>query len=87
MGVEGSVNLGFKKELNALEGEARVKLFEKLVAAVHARNGAVNAASNLEIDDVIDPAETRGRLALGLRGYIGRKERRRTGHKNVLDSW
>jgi len=74
MGVEGAVRLGFKKELDALQGEDREKLFQTLCSAVYKQNSATNAASKLEIDDVIDPAESRSRLALHLKAYYDKQE-------------
>ena len=62
MGIEGSVRLGFRKELEAAAPEDREALFDQLVAEAIAKGQALNMASHLEIDDVIDPAETR-RLA------------------------
>lgn len=60
MGLEGFVRLGYKKELEALpEGEAREALFQHLVRERYEAGGAINMASTLEIDAVIDPAETR----------------------------
>jgi acetyl-CoA carboxylase carboxyltransferase component len=58
MGIEGSVRLGFRRELEAA-GEGREALFEQLVQQAIDRGQALNMASHLEIDDVIDPAETR----------------------------
>jgi acetyl-CoA carboxylase carboxyltransferase component len=67
MGLEGAVRLGYRKELEAVpEGQAREALFEKLVAQQYANGSALNMAATLEIDAVIDPAETRGWLARGL---------------------
>jgi len=67
MGLEGAVRLGYRKELEAVpEGQAREALFEKLVAHQYANGSALNMAATLEIDAVIDPAETRGWLARGL---------------------
>jgi len=67
MGLEGAVRLGYRKELEAVpEGPAREALFEKLVAQQYANGSALNMAATLEIDAVIDPAETRGWLARGL---------------------
>ncbi len=67
MGLEGAVRLGYRKELEAVpEGSAREALFEKLVAQQYANGSALNMAATLEIDAVIDPAETRGWLARGL---------------------
>ena len=60
MGLEGAVRLGFRKELEAAADDAeRQALFERMVAAAYERGKALNMASVLEIDAVIDPAETR----------------------------
>jgi len=68
MGLEGAVRLGFRKELDAEEDpEARQALYERLVAAAYRNGKALNAASHFEIDDVIDPAETRTRILATLR--------------------
>ena len=67
MGLEGAVRLGYRKELEAeAEGPAREALFQKLVAQQYERGQATNMASALEIDAVIDPADTRRWLSLGL---------------------
>jgi acetyl-CoA carboxylase carboxyltransferase component len=67
MGLEGAVRLGYRKELAAAaEGAERDALYDKLVAAQYARGKAINMAAMLEIDAVIDPAETRHWLAGGL---------------------
>jgi acetyl-CoA carboxylase carboxyltransferase component len=67
MGLEGAVRLGFKKELEAQpEGAQREALFAQLLAQ-HVDNGsAMNMAASLEIDAVIDPAETRAWLSRAL---------------------
>ena len=67
MGLEGAVRLGYKKELEALpEGTQRDALFAQLLAQ-HIENGsAIAMATTLEIDAVIDPAQTRTWLAQGL---------------------
>jgi acetyl-CoA carboxylase carboxyltransferase component len=60
MGLEGAVRLGFRKELQAQpEGPQREALFQRLLSEAVQRGQALNMASHLEIDDVIDPAETR----------------------------
>ena len=67
MGLEGAVRLGFRKELEALpEGAERDALFAKLLAKSYANGEAMHMAATLEIDAVIDPAETRAWLARGL---------------------
>ena len=67
MGLEGAVRLGFKKELEAQpEGAQREALFAQLLAQ-HVDNGsAMNMAASLEIDAVIDPAQTRAWLSRAL---------------------
>ncbi|MBF6353538.1 ATP-grasp domain-containing protein [Nocardia higoensis] len=60
MGLEGAVRLGFAKELAAIADPAeRAKAFDSLVAAAYANGRALTAATVFEIDDVIDPADTR----------------------------
>ncbi|MDB2594372.1 biotin carboxylase [Porticoccaceae bacterium] len=59
MGLEGAVKLGFKKELDELEGEAREDLFNKMVAKMYEAGKAEEAAAFLEIDGVINPMDTR----------------------------
>ena len=67
MGLEGAVRLGYRKELEAVpEGAQRQALFDQLVARQYAAGQAMNMAATLEIDAVIDPAETRGWLERGL---------------------
>ncbi|WP_462390968.1 acetyl-CoA carboxylase family protein [Acidovorax sp. Q11] len=67
MGLEGAVRLGFRKELEALpEGAERDALFAKLLAKSYANGEALHMAATLEIDAVIDPADTRAWLARGL---------------------
>jgi acetyl-CoA carboxylase carboxyltransferase component len=67
MGLEGAVRLGYRKELEAVPaGAQREALFEQLVARKYAEGGALNLASTLEIDAVIDPADTRDWLVRGL---------------------
>jgi acetyl-CoA carboxylase carboxyltransferase component len=64
MGLEGAVKLGFKKELdNESDGEKKQALFEKLLAQQYARGSAIEVASVLEIDAVIDPAQSRMQLS------------------------
>lgn len=60
MGLEGAVHLGFKKELEAAKSaEEKDLLFNKLLNAMYERGKATTAATYLEIDAVIDPADTR----------------------------
>jgi acetyl-CoA carboxylase carboxyltransferase component len=67
MGLEGAVRLGYRKELEALpDGPEREALFEQLLAQQYDNGSAINMAATLEIDAVIDPAETRDWLVAGL---------------------
>lgn len=67
MGLEGAVRLGYRKELAALpEGSERQALFERLLRQQVANGSAIQMATTLEIDAVIDPAETRAWLLQGL---------------------
>jgi len=67
MGLEGAVELGYRKELAAArEGEEREALRERLVAAQYEKGKAIHMAATLEIDAVIDPADSRRWLAATL---------------------
>ena len=69
MGLEGAVRLGFRKELEALpEGPQREALFQDLLAQQVTKGSALEMGASLEIDAVIDPADTRHWLAAGLAG-------------------
>jgi acetyl-CoA carboxylase carboxyltransferase component len=60
MGLEGAVRLGFRKELAAITDDAeRDALFEQMVARMYEVGKGVNVATHFEIDDVIDPADSR----------------------------
>lgn len=68
MGLEGAVKLGYRKELEAVADPAeREALFEQLVAGLYDSGKATEAASFLEIDAVIDPADTRTEVLKALR--------------------
>ncbi len=85
MGLEGAVRLGFKKELEAVpDGPERKALFDRLVAQSYERGHAINTAAAVEIDAVIDPAQTRKWIAQGIASadLRGRRERR-----GFVDAW
>jgi acetyl-CoA carboxylase carboxyltransferase component len=68
MGLEGAVRLGFRKELDAEEDqEKRDALYEKLVMEMYQKGSALEVASVLEIDSVIDPADTRRTISASVR--------------------
>ena len=87
MGLEGSVRLGYRKELEAEPTpEARDALEARLIAAAYERGSALNMASYTEIDDVIDPAETRSRIMAVIgrhRPWQAREQRKRP----MIDTW
>jgi acetyl-CoA carboxylase carboxyltransferase component len=60
MGLEGAVKLGQRRELEAIEDpQERQQAYDQAVAAAYERGRGINMASYFEIDDVIDPADTR----------------------------
>jgi len=87
MGLEGAVRLGYRKELEAVtDPMEREALFRKYLDALYARGKAINMGSVLEVDDVIDPAETRRWIMRGLRmagGPMPREGKRRP----HIDTW
>ena len=87
MGLEGAVRLGFAKELAAQPDEtARQALFDKLVAKAYDNGKGLNMASYLEIDGVIDPAETRAWLIRGLNS-VPHPPRRDGKKRPFIDTW
>jgi acetyl-CoA carboxylase carboxyltransferase component len=60
MGLEGSVRLGYRKELEAIDDpDERQRTYEAMVDRMYEHGKALNAATYFEIDDVIDPADSR----------------------------
>lgn len=67
MGFEGAVRLGYSKELEAIADDAdRQRFFDEKLQQLYDENKAIAAAEFLEIDDVIDPIETRQWIVHGL---------------------
>jgi acetyl/propionyl-CoA carboxylase alpha subunit len=86
MGLEGAVKKGFEKQLNAIENpQEREALFNQLLDQMYERGKAINMASYLEIDSVIDPADTRKWLMLGLTS-ASVQSRKAAGH-SFIDPW
>jgi len=87
MGLEGAVKLGFKKELEAEKDEAaRKALFDKLVAMMYEIGKATEAAAHLEIDAVIDPADTR-EVVLKAINSAGNRKKGKAQKRNFVDTW
>ena len=87
MGLEGQVKLGKRKELQALQDPAeRRALYDRLVAEAYERGKALNTASLFELDNVIDPADTRDWILNGLRAMPAPPPR--SGKKRpFVDAW
>ena len=87
MGLEGGVKLGYRKELLAIEDPAQRKAwFDMMVAKAYEENKALSSATFMEVDDVIDPVDTRRRILRGLNSI--RPRERGLGKKvSSLDVW
>jgi acetyl-CoA carboxylase carboxyltransferase component len=87
MGLEGQVKLGRRRELEAIADPAeRAAAFERMVAAAYERGRALNAAHVFEVEDVIDPAESRAWLLAGLKAsppVLPRDHKKRP----CIDAW
>lgn len=82
MGLEGAVRLGYRKELEAItDANQRELRYQELVAHSYERGKAVSVAQFLEIDAVIDPADTRKWLLRGLASTPARRSGR------YVDTW
>jgi acetyl-CoA carboxylase carboxyltransferase component len=87
MGLEGAVKLGLRKELAAQEDPAaRKALYEKMVAHMYDQGKALSMASYFEIDEVIDPIDSRRWVMRALRASPPPAPR--TGKKRpCIDTW
>ena len=87
MGLEGAVRLGYRNELAAIEDDAeRDRVFEEMVERMYQQGKGLSAAMHFEIDDVIDPAESRRLIVAALRSAPAPAPR--TGQKRpFVDTW
>jgi acetyl-CoA carboxylase carboxyltransferase component len=87
MGLEGAVRLAYRRELEAVDDPVeRDALYKKLVAQLYQAGKAINMAAFLEIDDVIDPADTRRWILRGLHSCPS--PARPTGKRRpFIDTW
>ncbi|GAA1190874.1 Pyruvate carboxylase [Prauserella alba] len=82
MGLEGAVRLGYRRELEEIDDPAeRQQRYEELVAEQYRHGKAINAAMVFEIDDVIDPAETRARVLAAIPAEVP------TARRGFVDTW
>lgn len=87
MGLEGAVKLGLRRELESITDEnERAERLEQLVAHAHEHAKALNAATLFELDDVIDPADTRELIARTLRA-APRRSWRAEEPRRFVDTW
>ena len=87
MNIEGSVKLGYRRELMALEDpEERTREFNSRVERAYESAKAVNAAAGGGIDDVIDPAETRSWIAASLKRLPPKPHRTKKKYP-YIDTW
>jgi acetyl-CoA carboxylase carboxyltransferase component len=88
MGLEGAVRLGMRRELEAIEDpQERERIFEQTVAAAYERGRGLNMAAYGEIDDVIDPADSRRWIATLFDEGSGEWWRRPGKKRPHLDAW
>jgi acetyl-CoA carboxylase carboxyltransferase component len=88
MGLEGAVRLGMKRELEAIgDPEERERVFKATVAAAYEHGEGVNMAAYGEIDDVIDPADSRRWIATLFDSNTGRWRQRGGKKRPNIDAW
>jgi acetyl-CoA carboxylase carboxyltransferase component len=88
MGLEGAVRLGMRRELDAIaDDEERERVFRATVAAAHERGRGLNMAAYGEIDDVIDPADSRRWIATLFEANDGGWRERPGKRRPYVDSW
>lgn len=87
MGLEGAVKLGYRKEIAAIEDpEERKELFEQMVAQAYEHGKALNTASHFELDNVIDPADSRHLITSALLAAPSPAPRTRK-KRPCVDTW
>jgi acetyl/propionyl-CoA carboxylase alpha subunit/acetyl-CoA carboxylase carboxyltransferase component len=87
MGLEGAVKLGYRNELAAIEDpEERRRTFDEMVERMYEVGKGTSMAAAFEIDDVIDPVDTRRWITTGL--ATAPPPAPRTGKKRPnIDTW
>jgi len=87
MGLEGAVKLGFRKELEAIsDTDERRKLYDELVERMYRVGKAVSMADHFEIDEVIDPIESRRWISTAL-GSAPSPRPRQGKKRPMIDTW
>jgi acetyl-CoA carboxylase carboxyltransferase component len=90
MNLEGAVRIGARDTLNAIaDRDERQRAYDEMLAAAYRQGSALNTASHLEIDEVIDPADTRAVIAATLlSGPAGSGDGWTNPHRRTgIDTW
>ena len=87
MGLEGAVKLGYRKELEAIEDpEEREAAYQALVDRMYEVGKGLSMADHFEIDDVIDPSDSRRWIVRGLKAARIEKSTK-WGNRPMIDTW
>jgi acetyl-CoA carboxylase carboxyltransferase component len=87
MGLEGAVKLGYRKDLEAIdEPKEREQAYQNLVEKMYEAGKGLSMADHFEIDDVIDPQDSRQWILAALRA-AGPAEKRASKKRPMIDTW
>ena len=87
MGLEGAVKLGYRKDLEAInDPEEREQAYQNLVEKMYEAGKCLSMADHFEIDDVIDPQDSRQWVIAALRA-AGPGEERASKKRPMIDTW
>ena len=87
MGLEGAVKLGYKKDLEAIDDpKEREHMYQNLVKRMYEVGKGLSMADHFEIDDVIDPQESRKWIITALRA-AGPAKSRGEKKRPMIDTW
>ena len=87
MGLEGAVKLGYRKELEAIKDpEEREATYQALVERMYEVGKGLSMADHFEIDDVIDPSDSRRWIVRGLKAARIEKSTK-WANRPMIDTW
>ncbi|MGH1472579.1 MAG: carboxyl transferase domain-containing protein [Cellvibrionaceae bacterium] len=88
MGLEGAVKLGYRNEIAAIEDlEEREAFYQEKVASMYELGKAANVASYFDLDDVIDPKDTRHWIVRGLEATTQSSHTDSLNTNSFIDTW
>ena len=89
MGLEGAVKLGYRNDLAAIDDPVERKAaFDEMVKRMYQVGKGVSMASHFEIDDVIDPVDTRQWIMTMLNTHVtGWRHERPAKRRPAVDTW